>query len=254
MFVSQAQTIRQFEGSEPRPKNGRRKISDTFSSVWQVRITLALLKRSGGDFPWHAICAISGTLGLNSVLRTPQAHRSWRNILETSMKNGNETSHVFTCFFFFAAGNIWWNSCALPTLLSLFYHESHAVYVDMVWTTNASFDGILFNYKNRCTSAEAEKNAATLPKASSLQKSQDICSNFGVLGTQWGLKQPYPQPPTRQPPKPTQQTHEILLFTALPSWLKQPCGSHHHFAELVTHVFVVVMYFLWWYWGDVLLR
>ena len=98
--MSQAQTIRQFEGSEPRPKNGRRKISDTFSSVWQVRITLALLKRSGGDFPWHAICAISGTLGLNSVLRTPQAHRSWRNILETSMKNGNETSHVFTCFFF----------------------------------------------------------------------------------------------------------------------------------------------------------
>jgi hypothetical protein len=87
-----------------------------------------------------------------------------------------------------------------------------------------------------------------------LQKSQDICSNFGVLGTQWGLKQPYPQPPTRQPPKPTQQTHEILLFTALPSWLKQPCGSHHHFAELVTNGFVVVMYFLWWYWGDVLLR
>ena len=107
MFVSQAQTIRQFEGSEPRPKNGRRKISDTFSSVWQVRITLALLKRSGGDFPWHAICAISGTLGLNSVFVCQAQYFGrlklivrgaifWRLRWKTGMK-----PHMFSHVFFF---------------------------------------------------------------------------------------------------------------------------------------------------------
>ena len=48
---------------------------------------------------WHAWTEFSICVS-STVLRTPQAHRSWRNILETSMKNGNETSHVFTCFFF----------------------------------------------------------------------------------------------------------------------------------------------------------
>ena len=53
--------------------------------------------------------------------------------------------------------------------------------VDMVWTRNVSFERIICNCKSHRTLAKVARRSATL-KGNIWRKSQEVCSNFGVLG------------------------------------------------------------------------